>query len=242
MAKKFHINGEGKVGRCHVTESKLRSRGCPFGAEEDHFGSPEEAREAYERKMESEAITEPQQKSAHPLAGIPDLGTRRSSKTVRLTMEAVDGISEDTLERWRNLDQNTPQHSLARNIDDFNAGGYTEGVLANLATNHGTVAYSYADKDLRDLVKEKADIETAQEINALHDRITNRNREILEESGIDTYEGFKVKDLGFERVEVEPGRREAIDGKIAEIKRDLPAFKKFHEAWKAIGTDDAGSA
>lgn len=45
---RFHINGSGDAGLCRATAGK-----CPFGGTEDHYGSIEEAREAFEHKMEA---------------------------------------------------------------------------------------------------------------------------------------------------------------------------------------------
>jgi len=235
---KFHINGNGEVGKCKVGSNPFAksNRGCPFGGEEQHYDSAEEARIAYEKKMEDKIVLGSLQKDGtrrHPLADIPDLGTRENSEAVRLTMEAVDAVSEETLERWRGLSQNAPEYRIAKNIDDYRAGSYTEGVLTNLASNSGTVAYAYAEKDLKALAKEKAEIEAAEEINALHDRITNRNREILADSGVDTYDGFSVNNFGLEKVEVDPARKAAIEGEMNRISQDIPVLKKLHKAWSA---------
>ena len=42
----YHINEKGEAGECRATIS------CPFGGEERHFGSPEDARKAYELVMQ----------------------------------------------------------------------------------------------------------------------------------------------------------------------------------------------
>lgn len=232
----FHIREDGTPGRCWAKPGK-----CPVNRGDDdteapHYESRDEARSAYEKKMEDEIVHGAIQKDGarkHPLAGVPDLGTRENSEAVRLTMEAVDRVSEETLERWRNLDQNAPEHRIAREIDDFRKGAYTEGVLTNLAASHGTVAYAYADKDLKALAKEKVELEAAEEINALHDSITSKNREILAESGVDTYDGFKVNDFGLKKVEFDPARKAEIESEMARISKDLPVLKKLHEAWSA---------
>ena len=43
---KYHINGEGNVGLCTAARGN-----CPFGGSEDHYSSPNRARQAYEEKM-----------------------------------------------------------------------------------------------------------------------------------------------------------------------------------------------
>lgn len=44
---KFHVNPQsGNAGPCKAKEGK-----CPFGGASEHFGSPEEARAAFEMKM-----------------------------------------------------------------------------------------------------------------------------------------------------------------------------------------------
>lgn len=40
---KYHVNGAGEAGLCKATQG-----GCPFGDEEKHYSTPEEARAAYE--------------------------------------------------------------------------------------------------------------------------------------------------------------------------------------------------
>lgn len=45
MAEKWHVNSDGNPGRCGAT---IR---CPFGGEADHYGSADEARQAYEEAM-----------------------------------------------------------------------------------------------------------------------------------------------------------------------------------------------
>lgn len=238
---KFHIREDGTPGRCWAKPGNCPVNRTDEDTEAPHYESKDEARSAYEKKMEDEIVHGAIQKDGsrkHPMADIYDMGTRESSKAVRLTMEAVDSVSEETLERWRNLNQNAPENRIAREIDDFRDGAYTEGVLANLATNHGTVAFAYADKDLKALAKEKAEIEAAEEINALHDKIINRNREILADSGIDTYEGFKVNDFGLKRVEVDSGRKAEIESEMARISQDLPVLKKLHEAWNTPNSAD----
>lgn len=41
---KYHVNAAGEAGPCKATQG-----GCPFGGEENHYSTPEEARAAYER-------------------------------------------------------------------------------------------------------------------------------------------------------------------------------------------------
>jgi len=55
---KYHINpATGNPGVCRVDRSKPSApvRGCPFGDDDKHYGSAEEARTAYEASMENEA-------------------------------------------------------------------------------------------------------------------------------------------------------------------------------------------
>jgi len=68
----FHINtATGKVGVCKVDSSKLSSRGCRFGTQDQHFESAEAAREAYESSMSGELVgsstSKPRAANAHIL-------------------------------------------------------------------------------------------------------------------------------------------------------------------------------
>ena len=45
---KFHVNGKGEAGKCSAEKG-----GCPFGGENEHYTSKENARKAYEAKMGS---------------------------------------------------------------------------------------------------------------------------------------------------------------------------------------------
>ncbi len=44
---KFHVNSNGEAGRCSATKGK-----CPFGGEDQHFSSADEARAAFEATMD----------------------------------------------------------------------------------------------------------------------------------------------------------------------------------------------
>ena len=48
MITKFHLNKNGDAGPCAAKKGK-----CPFGSVDEHYDSLEEARKAYERKMEN---------------------------------------------------------------------------------------------------------------------------------------------------------------------------------------------
>ena len=54
---KFHVNNEGVPGACRASSSD-EARGCPFGDATDHYDTIGEARAAYEKKMEDEAVPE----------------------------------------------------------------------------------------------------------------------------------------------------------------------------------------
>jgi hypothetical protein len=43
---KFHVNGKGEAGECRAEQGR-----CPFGGADEHYTSPEAAREAYEKTM-----------------------------------------------------------------------------------------------------------------------------------------------------------------------------------------------
>lgn len=52
MARKFHVNDEGNIGRCTASEGR-----CRFGSEDEHSSSPKEARRKAEEKLTAEYST-----------------------------------------------------------------------------------------------------------------------------------------------------------------------------------------
>lgn len=50
MAVKWHVNGEGKPGKCSAGAGK-----CPFGADAPHFGAKREAQAAAEKFLAASA-------------------------------------------------------------------------------------------------------------------------------------------------------------------------------------------
>lgn len=85
---KYHVNDEGNVGKCGAKNS------CPFGGEtgfEDHYATPEEAKKAYEKKMEGNSGSSSSLKS--------DPNTKHLSKIKRaLAQNAADFKARDA---WR---------------------------------------------------------------------------------------------------------------------------------------------
>src|SRR5579875_1479154 len=50
---KYHINARGEPGLCRARKQ------CPFGGVNEHYSSPEEARDAYEKRMEASLKSSP---------------------------------------------------------------------------------------------------------------------------------------------------------------------------------------
>lgn len=50
MATRWHVNGEGKPGKCSAGAGK-----CPFGADAPHFGAKREAQAAAEKLLAASA-------------------------------------------------------------------------------------------------------------------------------------------------------------------------------------------
>lgn len=55
---RFHINNSGDAGLCRAVAGN-----CPFGDDSEHYGSQEEAREAYEERMAKSSFTGPKAKA-----------------------------------------------------------------------------------------------------------------------------------------------------------------------------------
>lgn len=52
MSARYHINSQGDPGLCRARKGR-----CPFGEDEAHYGSPKEARKAFEEAMTSQPVT-----------------------------------------------------------------------------------------------------------------------------------------------------------------------------------------
>lgn len=80
MDKKFHITSNGDVKPCSAVTGT-----CPYGKAEEHYPSPETAREAFEASMSSKVFS----KSVKTVNGVPmpkqfyHLTTRRNLESIR---------------------------------------------------------------------------------------------------------------------------------------------------------------
>jgi len=114
---KYHINpATGNPGVCRVDRSKPSApvRGCPFGDDDKHYGSAEEARTAYEASMENEATpvaTKPVDKKTLRLQAKTAVPTDQSFDKVNpfswnegtsAQLELIQGLSkeEQLAEGW----------------------------------------------------------------------------------------------------------------------------------------------
>lgn len=82
---KFHVNDMGEAGRC-----RAKADNCPFARDEDHYGSPEEARVAYENSMSQEtyqtAVKRAEQ--AKPVSMLENLTLEEKARHYMMLKEA----------------------------------------------------------------------------------------------------------------------------------------------------------
>lgn len=73
---KFHINSSGEAGNCRAEKG-----GCPFGDDDQHYASAEEASKAYESKMADQVVPEPAEKKGSRERPLPKIDASTEKKT-----------------------------------------------------------------------------------------------------------------------------------------------------------------
>jgi len=245
MAKKFHIRDDGSVGKCDA-----RFRRCPVGQAEDgteapHFPTPEAAREAYEASMAAELDASLEADRAKDLRDledlqdlvartIPDLGTRESSKRVRIAMEAVDSdLTPELVEAWSKEKKNSPKYRMAKHVADYRSGRFTEGQLANLLGDAGSTAYEEGYANTKRLVVEKVEHDHAEAIRAEKSALFGSLQ--LEDP---SYEYDRVAEKVVS-AEDRQRRSEELQSSIDSITADMPLYLKLWKSYKASDKEDS---
>lgn len=252
MAKKFHVNGEGKPGVCHAGMGKTlvigRPRGCPFGGEDEHYATPELARAAYEKSMEDRLNESLEAKSGTDgpvparswMSDVKDLGTRESSAAVRYAMEAVDQyFTPELVQKWLAGPVNSSNHRLAAAVDYYRRrGDLTEGQLANLVRGDGSTAYEVSYLEIKEKISEKVDLENAEAGIRLRAKIGADKARLLSETGLEdpSYE-YDRKPVVVEPV---PDSSEVVERsselskEIEALKADMPIYHKLWKSWRTM--------
>ncbi len=103
MAIKYHINSQGQVGRCAAQKN------CPFGGDNEHYDSSQDARRAYEKVMEAGGQWLPASKKEFAGARriTPEDAVSISRDLARVAQELKDqpkpNFGSPDIERVRNL-------------------------------------------------------------------------------------------------------------------------------------------
>lgn len=126
---KYHIKDNGEPGRCTAF-----LRPCPLGAsDEEHYASPEAAREAYEASMAT-AVPEAASKPA-PRANVP------APETPEQRAWAADFLADyrriatpEELDKWATDKPNSFRERLFRLSVAHEKGEYTDYEFANIAS------------------------------------------------------------------------------------------------------------
>lgn len=102
---KFHINAAGNPGICRAVNGR-----CPFGGEENHFDSAEQAQAAFETRMSDQAFTSTSKRASAPAPGSASFDAMRdwddsfkraeAQVTLRKTAAISAGIKSQLMEKY----------------------------------------------------------------------------------------------------------------------------------------------
>lgn len=101
---KYHVNNEGNPGPCGAEKGN-----CPFGGEEEHYSSFEDARMAYEQSMSQASVKKLSKQK---------LSTVASSHFISLLDRNGDVVREGTKDRMENLQPGVYSATLNTSADE----------------------------------------------------------------------------------------------------------------------------
>lgn len=165
---KYHINPEtGNAGECSAKKDN-----CPFGADSEHYTTPEAAREAYEKTQEGKAANVKAAKRPAPLSA-SDFGfgnIERTDFTGPIAAQFLE--SSGVLSTIERVDSITPEES--EKIVQRRADGSAYFSSQNLLRGHKTFSRSerVMTRIAASLLGEDASINLAYDLGALDQ--TNR--------------------------------------------------------------------
>lgn len=117
---KFHVNDSGEPGKCSAQKG-----GCPFGEDAQHYGSPEDARAAFEFSMASKQIPVSSKKTAN-----------ENSYTIEELMEE-DNFDPAKWSGFSYREVTFDRGGLMRDFDERNKNSpYTKEQLAEVKSRH----------------------------------------------------------------------------------------------------------
>ncbi len=155
---KFHISDSGEPKRCIARPGNCKYRDAD-GGEVEHYGTKEEAREAYERSQEQEIIpTFETVESAYPfrsvISHVPDLkdvvGEERTQEKLRAIREHM---TTAVLTELRSAPEGSQGYYYSELVDQHERGEIAEGQFANLAIARAGSAVAGASRTVRDVVE-----------------------------------------------------------------------------------------
>lgn len=134
----YHINPAGNVGKCSA-----KADNCPFGAQDEHYASPEEARLAYERKMELLDSFEEAQEHWYNLQAEAMVEAERIFKSTDIEILESDGYEGQKYLIVQN--PNTGERFRISAIDELSDGEVSHFSFESLDDEDGIDEVSVSD-------------------------------------------------------------------------------------------------
>lgn len=194
---KYHITAKGEPGVCRATKT------CPLGSAEDHYGSKEEARQAFEERQETEALLEGIRKSpdfvefrvvpkeelmrpdqkAHRIGDyfvstlpVPSIGAKGNVETLYETM-VIDKNGEE-VKTWSTRDTDSNVHD-AQHLE---AISYTVDLAQNPpAMSEEKAARIMATPEYAELLEEANEVAEEDDPGSASERNLTKNVEAFAE-------------------------------------------------------------
>ena len=105
---RYHVNDQGEPGPC-----RAKTRPCPFGSEEEHYASPELAREAFEDEMRREELFQ-KCRRALDSEGVLPLPYKRALRLTIMELQGEASLPRSKRESLNALERLLERHEAAR--------------------------------------------------------------------------------------------------------------------------------
>lgn len=161
---KFHISDSGEPKRCIARPGNCKYREAD-GSEVEHYATKEEAREAYERAQEAEAVPAAESTagaeaagSSTPflssLSGVPDLNDVIGQEKIQARLDLIrEHMTEAVLDELKQAPEGSQGYYYMVLVGQRERGELTEGQFANLATARAGSAVARASSTVQAVVE-----------------------------------------------------------------------------------------